>query len=190
MRSRAAAGLLHSEGFTNIHNMSGGMLSYDGGKALGGESFGMDHFLGQEFSDLFCMSYAMEEGLKQLYLALQECTEDVSTIELLDRLASFEDGHKAKLLASFPGNDGGEPQDVSVLEGGFDKQQFLDHYREKLPEKRDMIELGMMLETQALDLYSRLSRETEDAASKELFTFLAREEKMHLQVLSREMDVL
>ncbi len=190
MRSKAAAGLLNSAGFTNILNMAGGILSYDGGKAMGSESFGMDHFLGQEFPDAFRMSYAMEEGMRQLYIALQECTEDPQTIEMLDRFAKYEDGHKAKLLASFPGSESEEPQDISTLEGGFDKQQFLDHYREHLPEKRDMIELGMMLETQALDLYSRLSRETEDVESRELFSFLAGEEKIHLKVLSRELDML
>ncbi len=190
MRSKAAAGLLNSAGFTNILNMSGGILAYDGGKAMGTEAFGVDQFLGQEFPDMFRLSYAMEEGMRQLYIALQECTDDPQTVEMLDRFARYEDGHKAKLLASFPGNEGEESQDVSKLEGGFDKQQFLDHYRVHLPEKRDMIELGMMLETQALDLYSRLSRETEDQQSNALFTFLASEEKMHLQVLSRELDML
>jgi sulfur-carrier protein adenylyltransferase/sulfurtransferase len=190
MRSKAAAGLLSSAGFTNILNMSGGIIAYDGGKAIGSEAFGMDHFLGQEFSDTFRMSYAMEEGLRQLYIALQECTDDPQTIEMLARFARYEDGHKAKLLASFPGTEDEELQDVSTLEGGFDKQQFLDHYRKHLPEKRDLIELGMMLETQALDLYSRLSRETKEMQSRKLFAFLASEEKMHLQVLSRELDAL
>ncbi len=188
MRSKAAAGLLNAEGFTSILNMSGGIIAYDGGKAVGGESFGMDFFLGRDFADTFRMSYAMEEGMRQLYLALQECTDDPQTIEMLDRFARYEDGHKAKLLASFPGNESGDAQDVSNLEGGFNKQQFLDHYREYLPKKRDLIELGMMLETQALDLYSRLSRETEDTTSKEFFAFLASEEKMHLKVLSHELD--
>ena len=190
MRSKAAAGLLNSAGFTNILNMSGGILRYDGGKAMGTEAFGMDQFLGQEFPDMFRLSYAMEEGMRQLYIALQECTDNPETVAMLDRFARYEDGHKAKLLASFPGNKSEGLQDVSRLEGGFDKQQFLDHYRKHLPGKRDMVELGMMLETQALDLYSRLSRDTENKQSRELFAFLASEEKMHLQVLSRELDGL
>lgn len=188
MRSKAAAGLLNAEGFSNILNMSGGIIAYDGGKAMGSESFGMEFFLGQDFADTFRLSYAMEEGMRQLYLALQECTDDLQTIEMLDRFARYEDGHKAKLLASFPGNDNENGQEVSKLEGGFNKQQFLDHYREYLPQKRDLIELGMMLETQALDLYSRLSRETNNSKNREFFAFLASEEKMHLKVLSHELD--
>jgi len=48
----------------------------------------------------------------------------------------------------------------------------------------------MVIETQALDLYSRLSRTAEDEKSRSLFTFLASEEKMHLKFLSSEMDSL
>lgn len=157
---------------------------------MGTEAFGLEQFLGQEFPDMFRLSYAMEEGMRQLYIALQECTNNPETVEMLDRFARYEDGHKAKLLASFPGNKGEEGQDVSKLEGGFDKQQFLDHYRMNFPGKKEIVELGMMLEAQALDLYSRLSRETEDMRCRELFAFLASEEKMHLQVLSRELDRL
>lgn len=188
MRSRAAAGLLHSKGFDNIYNMVGGLIAYDGGKAVGSEGFGMEHFVGSTFDDVFRMSYAMEEGLQQLYLALEEVAVETKVKELLQRLARFEDGHKAKLLAVFPGVDVEKQNDIQSLEGGFDKQHFLDRFRTGPPDLREIIELGMMVETQALDLYTRLSRIAEDEKSQSLFAFLAREEKMHLNFLSSEMD--
>jgi len=123
-----------------------------------------------------------------LYLALEEVAVEPKVKELLRRLARFEDAHKAKLLAVFPGNGVEEATDIQALEGGFDKQHFLDRFRSDPPDLREIIELGMMVETQALDLYSRLSRTAEDEESKALFVFLASEEKMHLKFLSSEMD--
>ena len=190
MRSKAAAQLLLADGFTNIYNMSGGIIAYDGGKAIGDEGFGMEFFVSEDFSDAFQMSYAMEEGLRQLYLALESLSNDDEASKLLGRLAKFEDGHKAKLKAMFPDTADGEEVNTDSLEGGFNRQQILDHFGSRTGNLKEIIELGMMLETQAYDLYSRLARQTEDEESKLLFDYLAKEEKLHLHFLSNEYDVL
>ncbi|MEN8199497.1 MAG: ferritin family protein [Thermodesulfobacteriota bacterium] len=190
MRSKAAAQLLLAQGYSNIFNMSGGIIAFDGGKAVGGEDFGMEFFVSGDFQDAFRMSYAMEEGLRQLYLALEETTEDEEARLLLAKLAKFEDGHKAKLKAMFPEAEECGEVAGDNLEGGFDRQQILDHFRSRIDNLHDILELGMMLETQAFDLYSRLSRKSEDSKSKELFDYLAEEEKLHLNFLSREYDKL
>ncbi|MCK5069869.1 MAG: sulfurtransferase, partial [Desulfocapsa sp.] len=75
--------------------MKGGIIAYDGGKAVGDEAFGMEFFVTGDFSDVFRMSYAMEEGLQQLYLILEDLCEDSEVKALLSRLAKFEEGHKA-----------------------------------------------------------------------------------------------
>ncbi len=189
MRSKAAAQLLLADDFTNIYNMSGGIIAYHGGKAIGAETQGMEYFVRQDFADVFQMSYAMEEGLRQLYLALEELVENTEAKELLNRLARFEDGHKAMLKARFPDSATGEESgQVESLEGGFSKQQILDHFRNNISDLESIIQLGMMLETQALDLYTRLSRTTEDKDSKAFFEFMAKEEKQHLHFLSNELD--
>ncbi len=182
--------MLLADGFTNIYNMSGGIIAYDGGKAVGDEDFGMEFFVDGDFSDAFQMSYAMEEGLRQLYLALEALSDDDEACKLLGRLAQFEDGHKAKLKAMFPDAADGDERRTDSLEGGFNRQQILDHFQSRLTSLKDIIELGMMLETQALDLYSRLARQTEDEESKALFGYLAKEEKLHLHFLSNEYDLL
>jgi sulfur-carrier protein adenylyltransferase/sulfurtransferase len=76
VRSKAAAQLLQAEGFTNVYNMSGGIIAYEGGKVAGDETQGMEYFVGKNFADVFQMSYAMEEGLKRFYLALEKLVED------------------------------------------------------------------------------------------------------------------
>ncbi|WP_167320727.1 ferritin family protein [Desulfocapsa sulfexigens] len=173
----------------HIYNMSGGIIAYNGGKAVGDEAFGMEFFVSGEFSDVFRMSYAMEEGLRQLYLTLKDLCEDKEVKDLLARLARFEEGHKAKLKALFPEVDekGGE-NDLNTLEGGYNKQQLLDHFKSRVVAQNDVIQLGMMLETQAYDLYSRLAKKAENPESKEFFEFMVGEEKQHLVFLSNEYD--
>jgi rubrerythrin len=189
VRSKAAAQLLLADEFTNIYNMSGGIIAYQGGKAIGSETQGMEYFISQDFADVFKMSYAMEEGLRQLYLALEELVEDTKAKALLNKLARFEDGHKAMLEARFPDSaTDAESAQVESLEGGFSKQQILDHFRNNINNLESIIHLGMMLETQALDLYTRLSRTTEDDESKTFFEYMAKEEKQHLHLLSNELD--
>ncbi len=190
MRSKAAAQLLLADGFTNIYNMSGGIIAYDGGKAVGDEGFGLEFFVGGDFSDAFQMSYAMEEGLRQLYLAMEEISDDAEARSLLGRLAQFEEGHKAKLKAMFPEAEDLAETVTESLEGGFDRQQILDYFHSRTTSLQDIVELGMMLETQAFDMYGRLSRQTENRESKVLFDYLAKEEKLHLHFLSEELDLL
>jgi sulfur-carrier protein adenylyltransferase/sulfurtransferase len=189
VRSKAAAQLLLADEFAHVYNMSGGIIAYDGGKATGDESFGMEFFISGDFRDAFRMSYAMEEGLQQLYLILEDLCEDDEVKSLLARLAKFEEGHKAKLKAMFPESAGGREAGADTLEGGFDKQQLLDHFQSlAIITQDDVIQLGMMLETQALDLYGRLAKKAEDARAKEFFEFMFGEEKQHLVFLSTEYD--
>ena len=168
--------------------MKGGIIAYDGGKAVGDEAFGMEFFVTGDFSDVFRMSYAMEEGLQQLYLILEDLCEDSEVKALLSRLAKFEEGHKAKLEAMFPDIENEKVTAANTLEGGFDKQQMLDHFQSRIVVQNDVIQLGMMLETQAYDLYSRLAKKEEDAEAREFFNFMVKEEKQHLAFLSNEYD--
>ncbi len=170
--------------------MSGGIIAYDGGKAVGDEEFGMEFFVSGDFSDVFRMGYAMEDGLQQLYLILKEMCDDSEVKALLGRLAKFEEGHKAMLEAKFPGTAITETASLDTLEGGFDKQQIIDHFNSRTATLDDIIQLGMMLETQAFDLYNRLAVKENDPESKEFFTFMANEERQHLGFLSKEYDRL
>jgi len=168
--------------------MSGGIIAYNGGKALGAEGFGLEFFVQGNFADAFQMCYAMEEGLRQLYLAMEKLVDEEEAKVLLSRLAAFEEGHKEKLKGMFPGKSGDDETAATVLEGGFDQQQILDHFQQQTGALQDILQLGMMLETQALDLYSRLSRQSEDKSSRALFEYMAKEEMSHLRFLSKEFD--
>lgn len=190
VRSKAASQLLLAHGFKDVYNMSGGIVAWQGEKAGGGELQGLEFFMDREFADVFQMAYAMEEGLRQLYLALADRAGDEQHRKLLARLAVFEESHKARLAAMFapPGfSDGGK---ATVVEGGFDQQQILAHFSAQIATMKDILQLGMMLEAQALDLYTRLARKSEGGKSKELFDFLAKEEAAHLNSLAEELDAV
>ena len=190
MRSKAAAQLLLAENFSHIYNMSGGIIAYDGKKAVGDVDFGLEFFVSEDFADVFRMGYAMEDGLQQFYLVLQEECVDSEAKSLLERLAKFEEGHKAMLKDLFPGVSVRENGASETLEGGFSRQQILEHFSSGSASQGDILQLGIMLETQAFDLYNRLAVKENDPENKEFFKFMANEERHHLIFLSKEYDRL
>lgn len=144
----------------------------------------------REFPDVFQMAYAMEEGLRQLYLGLVDRFDDAKIRELLERLASFEEGHKAMLTAMFAPEEFSGSDETGIVEGGLDRQQIMDHFQPQLETMEGVLQLGMMLEAQALDLYTRLARKSEVEKNRELFSFLAKEEGRHLSCLAEKLDTL
>jgi len=156
----------------------------------GDETKGMELFISDEFENVFLMAYMMEAGLKEFYLALADMVNDKEQKDLLTHMADFEDGHMEKLMRQYrqqmPGLSGTES--VSEMEGGFDKDKTIRAYKDYLESKEDVIQLGMMLEAQAYDLYSRLAQKNDKMELRDFFLHMANEEKMHLRQLSRALD--
>jgi len=134
----------------------------------------------------------MEAGLQQFYLAMADVVGQQEQKALLKLMADFEDGHMAKLLRQYRGEISAgverKGEDFSLMEGGFDKDKTLQAYRDDIENIEDIIYLGMMLETQAYDLYSRLSRKNQEPRLQQFYQHMADEEKIHLGQLSRSLD--
>ena len=191
VRSKAASQLLLGADFQEVYNISGGIVAWQGQKAAGPEEQGLEFFVDRDFSSAFVMAYAMEEGLRQLYLALVDRVVEARDRKVLERLARFEEGHKAQLRARFAPEglaDAALETEAGAVEGGFDQARMMAHFGPQIADVKDIFYLGMMLETQALDLYSRLGRLAGDEQSRELFEFLAEEEGKHLGYLADELD--
>jgi sulfur-carrier protein adenylyltransferase/sulfurtransferase len=75
-----------------------------------------------------------------------------------------------------------------IMEGGFRLNDFLAANEPWLKTVREVLELGMMLETQALDLYMRFADHSRDEGTRQVLFTLAEEEKGHVQALGRLMD--
>lgn len=189
-RSKAGAQLLADNGFTDVVNMAGGMLNWQGFRAAGGEALGIELFLDGDFASAFSMAMAMERGLQQFYQQLADTTTDPPCRELLLFMAHLEDGHMAKLAAIYgdvlPGSEG--KPDATIGEGGLALDDILKRLEKDVSSIEDAIQLGMMFESQAYDLYTRLERKEMEPNRKHFFGEMAREEQSHLARLTKELE--
>ena len=190
MRSKAACQVLRGHGFRHVIRLRGGIRAWNGLFLSGHESKGMEFFISDEFENVFQMAYRMEAGLQQFYLAMMDMVTPQDQKALLKLMADFEDGHMAKLLRQYRDEISAVAavDDFAPMEGGFDKDKTLRAYSDYLESIEDIIQLGMMLETQAYDLYSRLARKNEQPKLQQFYQHMADEEKMHLGQLSRALD--
>lgn len=189
-RSRAACQLLRGKGFHDVFNILGGIKAWNGFRLSGPQTKGMEFFVSGDFKDVFHMAYSMEAGLKQFYLAMVEKVELKGQKDLLRHMAHFEDGHMAMLTHQFRQSHPpvGQEENISSMEGGFDKEKTLNAYGNHIETMEDIIHLGMMFETQAYDLYGRLARKSENDQTRNFYLQMAAEEKVHLAQLERELD--
>lgn len=190
MRSKAACQVLKGHGFRQVIRIRGGIRAWNDFVLSGHETKGMEFFISDEFENVFQMAYMMEAGLKQFYLAVMDMVAPPDQKALLKLMADFEDGHMAKLLRQYRDEISGvsQAEDFALMEGGFDREKTLLAYSDDIESIEDIIHLGMMLETQAYDLYSRLARLNEQPRLQQFYRFMADEEKMHLNQLSRALD--
>jgi len=193
-RSKAAAQYLAGRDFVAVYNLSGGIKAWQGRQALGQVEAGLELFApAGDYEDAFSLAFAMEDGLGKLYLALAEKSGSGEAGLLYRKLAGFEEGHKARLLAGYRKAHGDEETlparpEAEVMEGGVGVAEALAGLG-PVPEEPEMIlDLAMGLETQALDFYGRLAQKSEQAEAREFFLALADEEKGHLALLARIMD--
>lgn len=196
-RSKAAAQLLAGKGFDDVYNLVGGIKAWQGHKAKGPEVAGLELFTGEEdYPDGVNLAYAMEDGLQQFYLKLADETTSEELKKLYMQLASFETKHKARLAEEYQLNMEDNSASVSnnnsteIMEGGVKLAEFLHKMKNYMNTKVDILEMAMMLEIQALDLYNRMAQKSSIPSTRELFFRLADEEQMHLGFLAKELDKL
>lgn len=71
------------------------------------------------------------------------------------------------------------------MEGGLDINEFLSQNERHLETVRGCLELAMMIEVQALDLYLRMAEACAHQGTKDVFFGLGNEEKSHLNSLGK-----
>ena len=142
------------------------------------------------------LAYALEKGLQTFYEAVAAQTADADLVALSRQLAHIEELHEEKLAGLYrqlepAGKDlpamMAERQPV-LMEGGFKPQEFLQQNAAWMKSLPEMLELAMMLETQALDLYLRFAAKLTQPQAQEVLYTLAQEEKAHLARLAKLWD--
>jgi rubrerythrin len=189
--------MLSGLGFKEVYNLKGGMMAWDGLQASGPQELNMDLVRGDESpAEMVRLAYSLENGLQIFYKHVQKRTKIETIANLFMKLAQIEENHKKRLSDLYrtiepSGADLeslGSDADGGMMEGGFNIEAFTRQNESFLDTPHRVIDLAMMLETQALDLYLRFSQKTENKDTKAVLFNLADEEKAHLALLGRWLD--
>jgi rubrerythrin len=181
-------------GFDKVYNVKGGIKAWEGPAAEGPVELNMDLVKADVTPlEIIRIAYGMEMSLGGFYGTMAERTDRAEVVALLKNLASIEERHKEYLLelreSIEPGSvDTAEFESevtAGVLEGGFDSDEFIRNNERFMQSVPGLLDISMMLETQALDLYLRFAHKTEDDRAKEILFKIADEEKAHLAALGR-----
>ena len=73
------------------------------------------------------------------------------------------------------------------MEGGARVSKTVEQIQSNLNSLEVTLDFAMTLETQAMDLYTRMARKSDNETKRNLFLKLADEEKSHLACLANEM---
>lgn len=193
-----AAQQLAGEGFKEVINLKGGIKGWKGAEAVGGEDLGMEVFddLGST-ENILKTAYSLEQGLQDFYLRMMDELSEPEMVKLFAKLADIEDIHKEKIFSEYTRVTG--VSDLTAfekelrrdfVEGGLTTEEYIQRFGVDFDGGEDVISLAMSIEAQALDLYTRAGRKTEDATGREMLERIAQEERYHLEQLGSLMDRL
>ncbi len=191
-RSLAAAQLLSGFGFQEVYNLQGGIKAWQGLKAVGPRELKLELVRGDEApAEMIALAYSMEMGLGIVYRDMIERSDDHELRGLLSKLADIETQHKKKLLellaeidSPITDTDAYEADlRPSILEGGLGLDDFMRENESFFRSVQGVLELAMMIETQALDLYLRFAEKSTHSLTKTALFAIANEEKGHLSSL-------
>ena len=180
------------QGFKDVYNLKGGIMAWHGLTAAGPAEVGMAVLRGDETpAEIIVLAFGMEEGLRSFYEAMASQTPDQEVSALFGNLAGIEVLHKEKLYRLYRRYDSGVVNmegleikiEAEIMEGGLTAEEFIAQNRSAMKTVPDILDVAMMIEAQALDLYMRYSQKTEDRESKETLYDIAEEEKAHLAAL-------
>jgi len=190
-RSEMAARFLVGQGFREVYNLRGGIKAWRGETVASPVDRHLPFLEGhQGVERLARLALQMEAALGTMYAKLADGSKDTELRKLLLDLASAEQAHEKGVhdLARLAGVPAAALDDVghgALIEGGFEAEAFLRDNAGQLETRDGVLELAMMVEAHALDLYLRLAHEVPDEASRTLLQGIAEEEKQHLRRLAQ-----
>jgi len=172
-------------------------MAWNGLKAEGPVELNLDMVRGDETpAEIIQLAYGMEQSLGGFYRTIKTSTRDNELARLLEMLIVVEDKHKQYLSELYKSLEpsGIIPEtfeaDVTskVMEGGFDSDEFIKRNEKFLNDVPSLLDLSMMLEIQALDLYLRFADKSENQETKDVLHKIGDEEKGHLAALGNLRD--
>lgn len=197
MRSRAAASVLTTAGFTTVHSMEGGMHAWQGLTAAGAPEAGMAFFTAAGLpAELIALAWVLEEGSRRFYASIASMVADSEAARLFTDLTAAEEHHKSTLLGLYRDIAHMEPDhdfprsviaaDEDRMEGGVKMSEALEWATGK--DSRELLELSMALEADSYDLYIKMGRRVSGEKEKQVFGRLVEEERGHLNRMAALLD--
>jgi rubrerythrin len=74
------------------------------------------------------------------------------------------------------------------MEGGIDMDAFMKQNQPFLNDSAGYLDLAMMIETQALDLYLRMAADSRNELTRKILYRIGNEEKAHLDLLGKYLN--
>jgi rubrerythrin len=185
-----AAQFLAHQGFSRVFNLVGGIQAWEGRPAEGPSEFHLHFVRGDEPPEaMLALGYEMEKGLQRFHQKMRDRTTDRELVELLGHLIRAEAAHIERLVElGFQVKREAQSPEGMVMAGGIDDQEFLARNERFLQTVAGVIDVAMMIETQALDLYLRMAQESRRPETREVLFKIAQEEKAHLAALGRWLE--
>ncbi|MGA2026529.1 MAG: rhodanese-like domain-containing protein [Syntrophobacteraceae bacterium] len=187
-RSRMAAQFLARRGFHRVLHLQGGIEAWEHRTAATPPELHLQFIRGDESAlEAATIACRFEAGLEQFYRAAFDRSTLAGVRDLLEKLLKAEQTHKhnlVRLLESLGAGPEAPCVPDNLMEGGLKIDDFLARNDYYLQSAQDCLELAMMIEIQALDLYLRMAQTCADAPAKGLFHRLGEDEKAHLNWLA------
>jgi len=192
-----AAQMLSGRGYARVFNLAGGIKGWGSEVAIGTHDQGLDLFVDVDsLEDVLLVGYSLEAGLRDFYLEMLSIVTHHDTGKIFEFLAAVELKHQEKLFAMYcsligkdlPREDFAKRVFEGVGEGGLTTAEYIKFFGGVGSDPADAVALAMSIEAQALDLYHRAARLTENVQLEEFFVTIVQEEKAHLDMLGELMD--
>ena len=189
--------MLAGKGFKNVYNLSGGFRGWKSKAAFGKEALGIELFSGDESPEkTLAVAYSLEGGLHDFYVSMIPKVKHDDVKDLFQKLSEIEVKHQDRIFSQYiditgksDSREAFEKSAVSeTVEGGLTTEEYLNLFQPDLESVKDIVELAMSIEAQALDLYLRAAEKSSHPHSKEVLVRIADEERTHLSQLGKLME--
>jgi sulfur-carrier protein adenylyltransferase/sulfurtransferase len=175
--------------------MRGGIDAWNGLVAVGAYGAGLAYFSRESRpEELISLSFALEEGNRAFYERISQDMKEEEAASIFRSLGQAEERHKETLRelhtrVSGKGGNPAHPEGMEAggfLEGGAPLEETLEWTKGKT--LKEILELAIAMEANALDRYIKMGRAVVDDRSREVFLSLSREEQKHLERMTSLLD--
>lgn len=194
VRSRTAAQYLTQQKFKEVYDIGSNISSWLGIQVPGSYTADL-HLIKKEadFPDVLCMAYAMEEGIKRLYAALENQSEPEEQKDFFQKRKLLKQQHLESLMQNcMQIKESTEPPEYylqkyqHIIERGLNEKDT-EALIPQLTQPESIFSLAIALEAQTFDFYSRMAQHAPSASLKSTLLRFAEEEREQMNQTTKEM---